>query len=82
VLERDLEQSAEVRVELRRAPFSEELLEPATKADANAELRLVAARADPLAAQKVAERPVRQRLTVRDATAFQPGRPVTLGELA
>ena len=71
MLERDLEQAAEVRVELVGL-VAEELLQAAAKADADAELRLLGSRADPLAAQEVAEGPVGERLAVGDAAALEP----------
>src|SRR4051794_1048072 len=69
VFERDLEQAAEVRIQLVGVAL-EELLEATAEADADSQLRLLCSGPDPLAAQEVAERPVRQRLTVRDAAAL------------
>src|SRR4051794_780653 len=80
-LERDLEQSAQVRVKLVGLAV-EELLQASAQPDANAELGLLGSGADPFAAQQVAERPVRQRLAVRDATALEPRAPFPLRELA
>src|SRR6185369_3034225 len=70
-LEREIEQRAEIRIELV-GPVSEELLEPAPQADADAQLRLVGSCADPLGPQQVAEGPVRERLPVRDAPPLEP----------
>ena len=81
VLERDLEQAAEVRVELVRL-VAEELVQPASQADADAQFGLLGRGTDPLAAQEIAERPVRQRLAVRDAAALEPAAPFSLRELA
>ena len=81
VLERDLEQTAEVRVELVRVAV-EELFQTAAQADANPQLRLLRSRADPLPAQEIAERPVGERLAVRDAAALEPAAPLPFGERA
>src|SRR5205823_10202464 len=70
LLEREAEQRAEVGVDLAAA-LAEEPLDFAAQRDANAELRLVAAGAEPLP-QQVSERPVGKRLAVGDAAALEP----------
>jgi hypothetical protein len=77
-LEREVEQRAEVRVELVGA-LREELVEPPAQADPHAQLGVVCAGPDPLGAQEVAERPIGQRLTVGDAPPLEPADPVPVG---
>jgi len=77
VLESDIQQRAEIRVELIGSTL-EQLLEPPSEADADAQLCVVGSRADPVAPKKVTKRPVRQRLAVRDASPFQPSDTVGL----
>jgi hypothetical protein len=52
-LEREIEQRSEVRVELI-GPTCEQLLESPAQPDADAQLRLVGAGADPVGAEKIA----------------------------
>ena len=75
-LGRETEERAQVRVDLA-LPFSEEIGESATQPDADPELRVVHRRAEPLA-KEIPEGPVRQRLAVRHAPAFEP-EPLVLG---
>ena len=75
-LERQPEQGRQVRRELGRARAERPLDHPAER-DADPQLRLVREDADP-GPQEVAERPVRQGLSVRDAPALQPQRAAVL----
>ena len=72
----EAEERAQIRVDLELA-LAEEIGDGAPEADAHPELRIVQRRAEPLA-EEVAERPVRQRLAVRDAPSFEP-QPLVLG---
>src|SRR5579864_660455 len=81
VLERQPEQRPEIRVRLVGVAH-EQLLEPPAQADTHAQLRLVGPGADPVAPKKIAKRPVRKRLAVRDASALEPAGAVRLRVLA
>ena len=78
-LEREVEQRAEIGVELG-GRGAEELLEAAAEAEPHAQLGLVGAGADPRFAQEVPEGGVRQRLAVRDAPPLEPPHGVALRE--
>lgn len=69
-LGRDTEERAEVRIHLGLT-CAEQLSERALERDAHAELRIVQRGPEPLA-EEVPERPVRQRLAVRDAPSLEP----------